>query len=576
MDHLAERATEGEWTSEFDSAVDPDTEWTAANIQEALPGLLTPMTWTLSRPLLEYAFARPAERIGAHVAPRDPYVALFYGRPFLNLTALREGATRVPFSSPDAIDEHYLGRVREPGAKPWSPTLRQRLAYLPVLPRMGFLMLNSGKELEQVEERVRRSETEDGARDQERLSARELAAAIDASADLGREVASIHIGVSGGASSAFGALGRLTLDWLDDFVGSLQAVLCSGLAEVESARPGMALWDLSRFALRSPEVDAALNLSDASAALAGLRTSPTDEAHGFLAAYEAFVRRFGHRGVMEGELSTHSWEEDPNTVFAMLRNLRRTGNDANPYLIQGRQRDAREKATADALARLGAARRLVFGRVLALAQRYVSTRERTKSLLVKGSNGSRRLLRALGRRFSEGGILNLPDDVFYLTWGEARALAVGEGPADAKERVARRQAEAERNRGVALPETFRGRPVPAGASAQERFLTLKGIPVAPGRASGPARVVLDPRKDATIAPGEVLVAPVTDVGWTPLFLTAAAVVVDIGGPLSHGATVARELGLPAVVNVKHGTRLIRTGQRITVDGATGVVTIEED
>ncbi|MCH8902256.1 MAG: pyruvate, water dikinase, partial [Chloroflexi bacterium] len=84
---------------------------------------------------------------------------------------------------------------------------------------------------------------------------------------------------------------------------------------------------------------------------------------------------------------------------------------------------------------------------------------------------------------------------------------------------------------------------------------------------------LDPRRDAAIEPGEILVAPVTDAGWTPLFVAAAGIVVDIGGSLSHGSTVAREFGLPAVVNVKHGTRLIRTGQTITVDGAEGVVVL---
>ncbi|MDZ4279131.1 MAG: PEP-utilizing enzyme, partial [Dehalococcoidia bacterium] len=92
----------------------------------------------------------------------------------------------------------------------------------------------------------------------------------------------------------------------------------------------------------------------------------------------------------------------------------------------------------------------------------------------------------------------------------------------------------------------------------------------------PARVIFDPRRDAGIEPGEILVAPVTDAGWTPLFIAAAGVVVDVGGSLSHGSTVAREYGLPAVVNVKHGTRMIRTGQRITVDGDTGVVVLEEE
>jgi pyruvate,water dikinase len=87
-------------------------------------------------------------------------------------------------------------------------------------------------------------------------------------------------------------------------------------------------------------------------------------------------------------------------------------------------------------------------------------------------------------------------------------------------------------------------------------------------------VILDPRIDATIEPGEILVAPVTDAGWTPLFVAAAAVVVDVGGTLSHGSTVAREYGLPAVVNVKHGTRMIRTGQMITVDGTAGIVILD--
>ena len=86
---------------------------------------------------------------------------------------------------------------------------------------------------------------------------------------------------------------------------------------------------------------------------------------------------------------------------------------------------------------------------------------------------------------------------------------------------------------------------------------------------------MDPRRDGAIEPGEILVAPVTDAGWTPLFVAAAGVVVDVGGSLSHGSTVAREYGLPAVVNVKHGTRMIRTGQTITVDGTQGLVILED-
>ena len=102
---------------------------------------------------------------------------------------------------------------------------------------------------------------------------------------------------------------------------------------------------------------------------------------------------------------------------------------------------------------------------------------------------------------------------------------------------------------------------------------LRGIPVSPGVVTGPARVVLHPQPDSDIQPGEILVAPVTDAGWGPWLLVVAGLVVDVGGPLSHGSIVAREYGLPAVVNVKAATRVVQTGQRLTVNGTTGEVII---
>ena len=102
-------------------------------------------------------------------------------------------------------------------------------------------------------------------------------------------------------------------------------------------------------------------------------------------------------------------------------------------------------------------------------------------------------------------------------------------------------------------------------------LELDGMGVSPGRVTGVARVVTDPRNGAHIEPGEILVAPVTDVAWTPLFAQAAGLVVEVGGLLSHGSIVAREYGGPAVVGVAGATKTIRTGDRITLDGATGRV-----
>ena len=104
--------------------------------------------------------------------------------------------------------------------------------------------------------------------------------------------------------------------------------------------------------------------------------------------------------------------------------------------------------------------------------------------------------------------------------------------------------------------------------------TLIGMAAAPGTATGRARVILDPT-DARIDPGEVLVAPTTDPGWTPLFLTAAGLVTETGSPMAHGPTVAREYGIPAVICVRDATSLITTGQMVTIDGAAGTVLLGE-
>jgi pyruvate,water dikinase len=114
-------------------------------------------------------------------------------------------------------------------------------------------------------------------------------------------------------------------------------------------------------------------------------------------------------------------------------------------------------------------------------------------------------------------------------------------------------------------------PVAGAIDAGQRV--FKALGVSPGVAEGRARVILDAYDDTEIEPGEVLVAPVTDAPWTPLFIPAAAVVVEMGGILSHAATVAREFGIPAVSGVKDATRIIKTGQKIRVDGNTGTVTI---
>jgi pyruvate,water dikinase len=291
-----------------------------------------------------------------------------------------------------------------------------------------------------------------------------------------------------------------------------------------------------------------------------------------------FISKHGHRSVMEAEPAALSWAEDLPAVYGMMRNYLHAEPSSDPRAIGERQRHEREAATKDAKRRLRFWQKPIFNNTLGQAQKWVVMREHTKSLMVRGIDRGRRITRELARRLVARRALDDVFDLYYLTIDETKSLTRGQLDSnEARVRIARRKKEEERNKLVALPETFQGRPKPLRADQQPlpEGRILRGIPVSPGRVTGRARVIFDPRRDAAIEPGEILVAPVTDAGWTPLFVAASGIVVDVGGSLSHGSTVAREYGLPAVVNVKHGTRMIRNGQMITVDGTLGIVILED-
>ena len=570
------------WVSEFDTETDPATIWTSANVQEVMPGQLSPFGCSITNIMIEEWGTKPIERMGIRLETKDPFSAYFYGRAFLNVTLMQEVAEQSPFGSPEAVMDQFLGQPRDPNAKSQRLSLRRLRRYAAVLPRMLWHTWRMPAEIRRAERTIQQFEQEAAARPFAQQSDEELMRTFDEMLPRSGEVSITHVSGAGITSANFEWLRRYTERWLGDERGVLQARLCTGLAGLagfaglESAQPAYELWDISRLVLASGQLREAFEQTDGAEIERRIATLAGDEVDAFRRRLAEFLERHGHRSVLEAELSAKSWEDDLPTVFVMIRNYLAADESVAPHRIEERQRREREEATRDALRRLRWWRRPIFRYVLGQAQKWVSMREHTKSLMVRGLQHGRRLTRELGRRMVARGLLDGWEDFYYLTWDEAKALLRGElEREEAYRHIRRRRAEEERNLPVMLPETFQGRPKPLRLADSElpEGDILRGIPVSPGRVTGPARVILDPRRDATIKPGEILVAPVTDAGWTPLFVAAAGVVVDVGGSLSHGSTVAREFGLPAVVNVKHGTRLIRTGQTITVDGAEGVVVL---
>ena len=194
---------------------------------------------------------------------------------------------------------------------------------------------------------------------------------------------------------------------------------------------------------------------------------------------------------------------------------------------------------------------------------------------------ARRLCAELGTRWAARGWLAQPDDVFFLDASEVtRVVQTGDVAADGLDLAALvtgRRAAYEHWFGVSAPDVLGadGLPVTTDAEDTDTASRLVGLPVSGGRATGPARIAHSPQEAAKLQPGEILVARSTDPSWTPAFALASGLVLEIGGELSHGAIVAREFGLPAVVNVRDALNRIHSGQAITVDGTAGLVLIED-
>jgi len=224
-------------------------------------------------------------------------------------------------------------------------------------------------------------------------------------------------------------------------------------------------------------------------------------------------------------------------------------------------------------------KRRIFNWSLKRTQKVARDRENWKNEAVRQVAGFRRILLALGERLHERGTLAHRDDIFFLRIPEVQPVVNGTVDFDVTECISTRRAEYERNRSVTPPPVVVGRFDPDRHVAPEvdtDVEALKGIAVSPGVVTGRARVILRTDDDQHVKAGEILVAPFTDPAWTPYFVPAAGVVMDMGGVLSHGAIIAREYGLPAVVNVGSASRIIRTGQLLRVDGDRGVVTILDD
>jgi len=581
MDRAVEPAGD-EWDSEFDSHVDPRFPYyTLSNISEVLCGVLTPLT-IAGIDALDYGFVATNKDFGLMKGVRPDsehtFIGIFYSRAHLNLSVVKSLTAKLPGASAQEF-ERMLPEDSDDFDETFRLTPGSAWLLLTSSGRILYAMLRVPRDVvkmrEALLERIERAQR----LDVDGIPYGSYLQWMEESRRYRFEVIKHHITVSQFAVVFYDFLLKLTEGWLGDERGTIASRLVTGLQNIESAQPSIEIWDLSRIAMESDELRTMFERGEPEELLERLEAAGTPDAEKFLRELSAFLDRFGYRGVFEAELMLPNWGEDPSYVFAMIKNYLQTEPRLSPRELSRKQEGEREATSREVRRTLKGPKRWAFEAIVAQSQKFIAMREYTKASLVMGIAQIKREYHALSRRFVREGLISEQSDLFFLTGDEVTSLARGQGGGmDVAATVARRRAEYERNKTVVLPEYSKGKPKPLKPeelAACGDVEVLTGIAVSPGKVTGKARVITDPRSNARIEPGEILIAPVTDAAWTPLFVTASAIVVDVGGPLSHGSIVAREYGIPGVLNVGTATRMIKTGQVVTVDGDEGKVYLHE-
>ena len=518
--------------------------WTTVNTAEGLPGVATPLGLSWFNQGCEYGARRAFSDIGAlpgrgegrssAVARVDEcFVAGFYGRAATNVDFLRRVADQIPGSSGDAFEEKYFGKVRGGGSS--SRSVRR---YPVVVAKFPAAVWGAKRRLGRLEEKIDGWWREcvapgsTGSDDEARARFREALHFWCETVRVQGVLSMMAVGCYEQLQKICQAAGK----------PGMELRLMNGTEDVYEARVIHDLWDV---------------------------------AHGGTSV-DSFLLAHGYHGPAEGELSSRSWREDPAPLVQLVEAYRRLDAQDRPPTFRDGAGDGLA-SESELLTALGTGRRQAARLVLRLTRAFVPLREEARGTFLKAYDVARCMARRIGDSLVAGGMLEDREDVFYLTVDEL----LGSLPADLKGEIAFRRARRDGYLLWDLPEHWTGQPDPVpvmtgqsdiGGSADEHS-TLVGVGASAGVVEGRALVVTDPDHSGDVQSGDILVCHTTDPSWAALFFLVSACVVDIGGAMSHGAIVARELGLPCVINTRDGTRRLRTGDVIRVDGSAGTVDI---
>lgn len=593
----------------------PSDRWSRANAGEVIPNVMTPLSWSVIGDPLDRGFHEPW---GDWTEGRR-FVALYDGYAYFNFGLLLDLIEeQLGFPS-----EHFLEAVGGPEAAAttrtfvgdraadraltkirWSTLLRRLPYMLNWLRDQDTIPKNWPAQRATAEAERDRLKDLDPTNMSEREILREL---IHSGAEAERQTIFLMRAQRSVYSAAQGLL-YATDRWIGSDQRNLTLSLLQGLPGVRTQEGNLALRRIAARAATHPQASELIERTsetDLWPALHNEELAPS--LHWLRDALDQFMAEYGHRAAGELEISEPRWVEQPELILDTFRDYVLNPDSISPDELFERQRQASIRAQREIKERLyrnrlGRLRWMLFKAQIKQARRLQPLRENPKFTLLELSQQQRRLWKALASRWHQRGLIEDPDDVYFLLFDELASLARRSNDplagARMRSRIRRRRLQyqlwkafpapplrdrygepiavvPEQPQETPIAESVVQPPAPPQEAPDDLPLTLRGIAASAGAAEGRAHVAESATSGRELTPGDILVARFTDPGWTPIFPLAAAVVTEIGGVLSHGAIVAREFGIPAVVNVQRATQQIRSGDLLKVDGSNGRVTILE-
>ncbi len=534
--------------------------WTRRFIGERWPEPATPLGWSILEPLLSWFIAYPETQ--ERLLGGGPALKLVRGRPYINATVFRHLAFKLPGSPPPRF---MLELVPPEEERAW----RQRFAVAPDFAVYGSIFRKTFEERRW--ERFRWNPFTNHL-EWDRFEARlatELPVLCRVPDDPEQAVDLVRAQIE--AVREYIGIHICSLLFANIWWQLLEGAIASWLPEHRALMEGLATCPPGN---RTVETNQALHALAATVsdedlevlARGELPDGPSGE------ALRDFLARFGHRSEASWELMSPRWGRQPERLGPLLRAQRAT-RGASPEARAHAQEERHRVALAELRAAASGSRLTILEMLVHYTRRYLLLRENQRFWFDQLLDAMQGTLLAIGAHGVRAGWLERADDVAHLTWSEVQGLVAGMPTDGVLARVAQRRDQRAAD-AASLPPTFLTGDL--DEAPEPGAGRLQGLGISPGRVRGRVRVIRALSEGPNLQPGEILVTHAVDPGWTPLFLTAGAVVLEMGSVLSHGAVVAREYDVPAVVNIDDATRRLVDGQEVTVDGHRGVVWVHGD